>query len=103
MVCSIREKREIPPDPDRGHRDRAGSGAVVGATVASASAGHPDAVAAPAKASTAEYKVVAPTSSPIKHVVVLFGENESFDHYFGTYPYASNADGTTFKAKPGTP
>ena len=80
-----------------------GAGAVVGATVASASAGHPDAVAAPAKASTAEYKVVAPTSSPIKHVVVLFDENESFDHYFGTYPYAANTDGTTFKAKPGTP
>ena len=60
-------------------------------------------MAAPAKASTAEYKVVAPTSSPIKHVVVLFGENESFDHYFGTYPYAANTDGTTFKAKPGTP
>jgi phospholipase C len=80
-----------------------GAGAVVGATVASASAGHPDTVAAPAKASTAEYKVVAPTSSPIKHVVVLFDENESFDHYFGTYPYATNTDGTTFKAKPGTP
>ena len=104
-----------PPAPGRRRRMRfrpiltvatatvLGAGAVVGATVASASAGHPDAVAAPAKASTAEYKVVAPTSSPIKHVVVLFDENESFDHYFGTYPYAANTDGTTFKAKPGTP
>jgi phospholipase C len=26
------------------------------------------------------------TSTPIKHVVVIFGENVSFDHYFGTYP-----------------
>jgi phospholipase C len=31
-----------------------------------------------------------PASSPIKHVVVLYDENISFDHYFGTYPHASN-------------
>ncbi len=43
------------------------------------------------------------TTSPIKHVVVLFQENVSFDHYFGTYPNATNADGHPFKAKPGTP
>ena len=43
------------------------------------------------------------TATPIKHVVVLFDENESFDHYFGTYPYATNTDGTPFHAKPGTP
>jgi phospholipase C len=43
------------------------------------------------------------TSTPIKHLVVLFDENESFDHYFGTYPSAANTDGTPFKAKPGTP
>src|ERR1700748_3010195 len=80
-----------------------GAGAAVGATVASASTAHSDAVASPATASASSYRVVAPTSSPIKHVVVLFDENESFDHYFGTYPYATNTDGTTFKAKPGTP
>jgi phospholipase C len=44
-----------------------------------------------------------PTSTPIKHVVVIFGENVSFDHYFGTYPNAANTDGQTFNAKPGTP
>jgi phospholipase C len=27
-----------------------------------------------------------PTVTPIKHVVVIFDENISFDHYFGTYP-----------------
>jgi phospholipase C len=27
-----------------------------------------------------------PTRTPIKHVVVIFQENSSFDHYFGTYP-----------------
>jgi phospholipase C len=30
------------------------------------------------------------TATPIKHIVVIFGENESFDHYFGTYPRAAN-------------
>jgi phospholipase C len=34
-----------------------------------------------------------PTSTPIKHVVVIFQENVSFDHYFGTYPNASNPPG----------
>ena len=31
-----------------------------------------------------------PPTTPIKHVVVIFGENQSFDHYFGTYPIATN-------------
>ncbi|MBE8518871.1 alkaline phosphatase family protein [Amycolatopsis sp. H6(2020)] len=44
-----------------------------------------------------------PTSTPIKHVVVIFGENISFDHYFGTYPNAANTDGTPFTAAHGTP
>lgn len=43
------------------------------------------------------------TSTPIKHLVVIFGENVSFDHYFGTYPHAANTDGSTFTAKHGTP
>ena len=43
------------------------------------------------------------TTTPIKHVVVLFDENISFDHYFGTYPKAANTDGTRFTARPGTP
>jgi phospholipase C len=43
------------------------------------------------------------TQTPIKHVVVIFGENVSFDHYFGTYPQAANSDGQTFTAAPGTP
>ena len=30
------------------------------------------------------------TQTPIKHVVVIFQENVSFDHYFGTYPHATN-------------
>ncbi|MGO9434303.1 MAG: phospholipase C [Terracidiphilus sp.] len=35
------------------------------------------------------------TTTPIKHVVVIFGENISFDHYFGTYPNAQNNPGET--------
>jgi phospholipase C len=31
-----------------------------------------------------------PTQTPIKHLVVIFNENVSFDHYFATYPNATN-------------
>ena len=34
--------------------------------------------------------VSVPTTTPIKNVVVIFQENISFDHYFATYPYATN-------------
>ncbi|HMC27787.1 MAG TPA: alkaline phosphatase family protein, partial [Verrucomicrobiae bacterium] len=45
-----------------------------------------------------------PTKTPIKHVVVIFQENVSFDHYFGTYPHAFNLPGETpFHAKADTP
>ena len=45
-----------------------------------------------------------PTATPIKHLVVIFGENVAFDHYFGTYPSALNKSGeTTFTAAGGTP
>jgi phospholipase C len=43
------------------------------------------------------------TSTPIKHLVVIFQENVSFDHYFGTYPKAANTSGQSFQAKGGTP
>jgi phospholipase C len=47
--------------------------------------------------------VTVPTT-PIQHVVVIFGENVSFDHYFATYPVAVNPPGQPrFTAKPGTP
>jgi len=39
----------------------------------------------------------------IRYVVVIFQENVSFDHYFATYPNATNTDGTPFTAKVGTP
>src|SRR6202011_302400 len=44
------------------------------------------------------------TATPIKHLVVIFQENVSFDHYFGTYPNAMNLAGETpFTAKKRTP
>src|ERR1700691_2897653 len=44
------------------------------------------------------------TATPIQHLVVIFQENISFDHYFGTYPVATNPTGeTTFTALPNTP
>jgi phospholipase C len=33
------------------------------------------------------------TATPIKHLVVIFQENVSFDHYFATYPVAMNPAG----------
>jgi phospholipase C len=42
--------------------------------------------------------------TPIKHVVVIFQENHSFDAYFATYPVALNPPGQpAFHARPGTP
>jgi phospholipase C len=44
------------------------------------------------------------TATPIKHIVVIFQENVSFDHYFGTYPKAMNLSGETpFSASQHTP
>ena len=43
-------------------------------------------------------------TTPIRHVVVIYDENISFDHYFGTYPRAANGRGEVpFHASPGTP
>ncbi len=44
------------------------------------------------------------TATPIKHLVVIYGENVSFDHYFGSYPDATNPAGEpAFTALAGTP
>jgi phospholipase C len=44
------------------------------------------------------------SGTPIQHLVVVFQENVSFDHYFGTYPNAANPPGEPpFHARPGTP
>jgi phospholipase C len=81
------------------------AGVTVGTNVAGASAAPsgPLGVPTPATSSASTWSFAPKTATPIKHVVVIFDENESFDHYFGTYPYATNTDGSTFHAKPGTP
>jgi phospholipase C len=44
------------------------------------------------------------TTTPIKHLVVIYQENVSFDHYFATYPNALNPAGEpAFHAAKGTP
>jgi phospholipase C len=48
-------------------------------------------------------KTASATTTPIQHLVVIFQENVSFDHYFGTYPNATNTSGQPFSAKPNTP
>jgi phospholipase C len=46
----------------------------------------------------------AATATPIKHVVVIYNENVSFDHYFATYPNAANPAGEpAFTPAAGTP
>ncbi|MCU1413179.1 MAG: phospholipase [Microbacteriaceae bacterium] len=55
-----------------------------------------------APTSTVTPAIDAPTTTPIKHLVVIYSENVSFDHYFGTYPQAANTDGVKFTAAAGT-
>jgi phospholipase C len=67
------------------------------------------AAAAPAGGATAPARIADPadhlaTATPIKHVVVIFQENVSYDHYFATYPEATNPPGEpAFHALSGTP
>jgi len=64
------------------------------------------ALAVPSIANAQDFSsLVTPTpATPIQHVVVIFGENISFDHYFGTYPTAINPPGQPrFRPLPGTP
>jgi len=43
-------------------------------------------------------------ATPIEHLVIIFDENISFDHYFATYPVALNPSGEPrFEAREGTP
>ena len=84
------------------------------AALALAAAVQPDPVArrtacpagavAPASLAGPSPQDAAPTATPIKHVVVMFNENVSFDHYFATYPNATNPPGEpAFTAAPHTP
>jgi phospholipase C len=62
------------------------------------------ALARPASVTKPNSACAPATTTPIEHVVIIFGENISFDHYFGTYPKALNPPGQPrFTALPGTP
>jgi phospholipase C len=54
-------------------------------------------------AGTSTASAHAATATPIEHLVVIFQENVSFDHYFGTYPNAANTGGQLFHPASGTP
>ena len=58
----------------------------------------------PAPATVVPPAVVTPVTSSqvIKHVVVIYDENVSFDHYFGTYPNAANLSTDAVKFTPAT-
>ena len=81
------------------------AGVAVGTTVAGANAAPntTSSVAVPKTSPASSWTYSPRTATPIKHLVVIFDENISFDHYFGTYPFAANTDGSHFKAKRGTP
>ncbi len=71
-----------------------GALALVAASVPALAADRPDADRHPGPA----------TATPIKHLVVVYQENVSFDHYFATYPQAANAPGEPkFTPSAGTP
>lgn len=72
----------------------AGVAALAALGIAAATTGSADAHTTPNRSNR--------TASPIKHLVVIFNENVSYDHYFGTYPKAKNTDGTRFVATSST-
>lgn len=75
----------------------------VAAITLAACGGGSDAVATVPGTSYTAARALA-TATPIKHVVVLYQENVSFDHYYATYPNATNPTGEpAFTAKAGTP
>ncbi|MFI7400702.1 phospholipase C [Streptomyces sp. NPDC049541] len=83
----------------RGRRRLTRVGALLGAAaLASAGGAVPASAASGVQAASGVH-----TATPIKHLVVIYDENISFDHYFATYPKAANTDGTKFKAAAHTP
>ncbi|MDP9223264.1 MAG: hypothetical protein M3P18_05315, partial [Actinomycetota bacterium] len=77
-------------------RRRAGRGAVAAAVIV--------AILTAQLTLAAQAGAEASPKTPIQHLVVIFQENVSFDHYFGTYPHATNPAGEPgFEAIPGTP
>ena len=73
---------------------------LIAGSIALAIAGGLGTIAAPAAFASPHNS----TKTPIEHVVVIFQENVSFDHYFATYPNAKNPVGEPgFVARKDTP
>src|SRR5690242_7556127 len=68
--------------------------ALMAAAAATATSGHTQRGARAAQTSGSGH-----AATPIKHLVVIFQENISFDHYFGTYPKAANTSGQPFHGR----
>ena len=95
------------PAGPTGPAGSAGAQGPAGPTGPSGPAGEAGAPGAPGEGGTVgrtDPAAAFPTATKIKHLVVIFGENVSFDHYFGTYPKAQNNSGDPyFVAATGTP
>src|SRR3954454_10504160 len=87
-------REELCMSPSRSRRSRAAA-LVVGAGLASAGL--------TACSTSVGTNQGASASTPIQHLVVIYQENVSFDHYFGSYPVAANSSGSRFSAAPDTP
>ncbi len=92
------------PAGSAGATGAAGASGTQGATGAAGEAGAPGPAGEAGASGRNDPAAQLPTATKIKHLVVIFGENISFDHYFGTYPTAQNASGQPpFFAATGTP
>ncbi len=78
--------------------------AVLGAALAACGTAATTAGAAGKPKTRTAAAAVVETTTPIQHLVVIFQENVSFDHYFATYPNAANpgSDEPTFTPKRST-
>ena len=69
-------------------------GAVFAGAPAAHAAGATTGAVAPADLSwDGRQEDAVPTATPIKHLVIVYNESVSFDHYFATYPSATNPPG----------
>jgi phospholipase C len=95
-----------PPGPagEAGATGVTGASGEAGARGATGAHGEAGATGPAAEAGTGRADPAAQfaTATKIKHLVIIFGENISFDHYFATYPTATNTGGVPFTAAVGT-
>lgn len=81
-----------------------GAVAIAGAAGLTGATADPSAGAMGLRSAAADAGTPGQARTPIQHLVVIFEENATFDHYFGTYPHAVNPPGEPpFTARVGTP